>query len=74
MILFIIFLLIFFLLVIIQIYYYKKKSDKNELLLKNIEAFESKLKNIDKKDILLEDTSIEHIIEQYNEIKNNNLK
>jgi len=65
---FIIILLLFLLFIIVQVYFYKIQYVKNDLFLKNVESFENKLKKIDEKNILLEDTSIELLLEQYNNI------
>ena len=70
--LFIIILTIFLLFIIFQIYFYSKKILKNDNLIKKIESFESTLTHLDsKKDYLLDDNSIEILLEDYNKLKNN---
>jgi cell division protein FtsL len=70
--LYIIILVIFLLFIFYQIYFYREKYIENNKLIKKIENFESTLKNINhKKDYLLDDKSIEILLEDYNQLKKN---
>ena len=70
--LFLMTIILFILFIIYQIYFYSTIYKKNEDLLKKVESFQSTLTNIDeKKDFLLDDASIELLLEDYNKLKNN---
>ena len=60
--LFLFLLFIFLLIVVCQIYFYNKKIEQNEQKMKTIESFKNKLKNINEKNMILEDESIQTII------------
>ena len=70
--LYIIILVIFLLFIFYQIYFYREKYIENNKLIKKIENFESTLKDINhKQDYLLDDKSIEILLEDYNQLKKN---
>lgn len=70
--LFLMTIILFILFIIYQIYFYSTIYKKNEDLLKKVESFQSTLTGIDeKKDFLLDDASIELLLEDYNKLKNN---
>jgi ABC-type bacteriocin/lantibiotic exporter with double-glycine peptidase domain len=70
--LYLIILILFILFIIYQIYFYSNIYKKNEDIIKRVESFQSTLVNIDKKkDYLLDDNSIEILLEDYNKLKNN---
>jgi hypothetical protein len=57
---------------IYQIYFYSNIYKKNENMIKKVESFQSTIVNIDNnKDYLLDDASIEILLEDYNKLKNN---
>jgi hypothetical protein len=65
-------LIIFIIFVFIQIYFYSTIYKKNNHLIKDIELFTNKLIYIDNKnDYILDDKSIEILLEDYNKLKNN---
>lgn len=70
-----IYLLILFIFVIFigfQVYFYNIKYNKNDTLIKNVESFENTLVNIDSNEqYLLDDKSLEILLEDYNNLKNN---
>ena len=70
-----IYLLIFVIFVIfiaVQVYFYNIKYKKNDTLIKNVESFENTLVNIDSNEqYLLDDKSLEILLEDYNKLKNN---
>ena len=69
---FLITVILFVIFVIYQIYFYSSVYEKNENIIKKIESFQSTLTEIDsKKDYLLDDNSIEILLEDYNKLKNN---
>jgi hypothetical protein len=67
--LYLIILILFVLFIIYQIYFYSNIYKKNEDIIKKVESFQSTLANIDKKDYLLDDNSIEILLEDYNKLK-----
>ena len=70
--LFLIILVLFILFVIYQIYFYSNVYKKNEDKIRKIESFQSTLDNINtKSNYLLDDKSIEILLEDYNKLKNN---
>ena len=67
---FLIILIIFLLFILLQIYFYSGKYKKNNVLIKKIESFENTLTNIEQKnDYVLDDSSLELLLEDYNKIK-----
>jgi cell division protein FtsL len=70
--LFLIIIILFVLFIIYQIYFYSSIYKKNEDIIKKVESFQSTLVEIDnKKDYLLDDSSIELLLDDYNKLKNN---
>lgn len=67
-ILFILIIIIFLLFIMMQIYFYMQKYNKNTTIIKNVEQFEAKLNN---KEYILNDESIEILLEDYNKLKKN---
>jgi hypothetical protein len=62
--------IIFLLFVLLQIYFYSVKYKKNNVLIKKIESFENTLETMEQKtDYVLDDSSIELLLEDYNKIK-----
>ena len=69
---FFIILIIFIIFVILQVYYYLQKYNKNKKLIVKMENFESKLNKIDSNNkYLLDDSSLQNLLEDYNKLKNN---
>jgi K+-transporting ATPase A subunit len=68
---FLIIIVLFVLFIVFQIYLYNVEYSKKNKLIKKIENFESSLENIDKKEYLLDDSSIKILLEDYNNLKNN---
>jgi len=70
-----IFLIIFICLVIfisIQIYFYYQKYNKNKETIQKMEQYTSKLNNIENsKDYILDDTSMERLLDDFENIKYN---
>lgn len=67
---FMIIFIIFLLFVLLQIYFYSVKYKKNNVLIKKIESFENTLETMEQKtDYVLDDSSIELLLEDYNKIK-----
>jgi len=67
---FIIFI-IFLIFIGFQIYFYSIKYKKNENLLNKIESFQTTLKDLDNKnEYILDDKSLEILLEDYNKLKN----
>lgn len=65
-------LIIFVIFLVVQIYFYNIKYKKNDQLIKNVESFENTLVNIDSNEkYLLDDKSLEILLEDYNKLKNN---
>ena len=65
-------IILFIVFIIYQIYFYSTIYKKNEDILKKVESFQSTLTDIDKKkNYLLDDASIELLLEDYNKLKNN---
>lgn len=64
---FMIILIMFLLFILLQVYFYSIKYKKNNVLIKKIESFENTLTNID--DYILDDSSLELLLEDYNKIK-----
>ena len=65
-------LVIFVIFIAIQVYFYNIKYKKNNTLIKNVESFENTLVNIDSNEkYLLDDKSLEILLEDYNNLKNN---
>ena len=65
-------LIIFVIFISIQVYFYNIKYKKNYTLIKNVESFENTLVNIDNNEqYLLDDKSLEILLEDYNNLKNN---
>ena len=70
--LFLMTIILFIVFIIYQIYFYSTIYKKNEDILKKVESFQSTLTDIDKKkNYLLDDASIELLLEDYNKLKNN---
>lgn len=70
--LFLLTIILFILFIIYQVYFYSSIYKKNENLIKKVESFQSTLDEIDnKKDYLLDDCSIELLLDDYNKLKNN---
>ena len=68
----IIIFILFILFLGIQIYFYSTIYKKNNDYIKNIELFSNKLLYIDNKnEYILDDRSIEILLEDYNKLKNN---
>ena len=65
-------LIIFVIFISIQVYFYNIKYKKNYTLIKNVESFQNTLVNIDNNEqYLLDDKSLEILLEDYNNLKNN---
>jgi biopolymer transport protein ExbD len=65
-------LIIFVIFINIQVYFYNIKYKKNDTLIKNIESFQNTLVNIDSNEqYLLDDKSLEILLGDYNNLKNN---
>ena len=65
-------LVIFVIFICFQVYFYNIKYNKNNTLIKNVESFENTLVNIDSNEqYLLDDKSLEILLEDYNNLKNN---
>lgn len=65
-------LVIFVIFISIQVYFYNIKYKKNDILIKNVESFENTLVNIDSNEqYLLDDKSLEILLGDYNNLKNN---
>jgi biopolymer transport protein ExbD len=65
-------LVIFVIFISIQVYFYNIKYKKNNTLIKNVESFENTLVNIDNNEqYLLDDNSLEILLGDYNDLKNN---
>jgi len=70
--LFLITVILFIIFIIYQVYFYSIIYKKNEDIIKKVESFQSTLVVIDnKKDYLLDDSSIELLLDDYNKLKNN---
>ena len=70
--LFLITVILFIIFIIYQVYFYSIIYKKNEDIIKKVESFQSTLVEIDnKKDYLLDDSSIELLLDDYNKLKNN---
>jgi cell division protein FtsL len=70
--LFLITVILFIIFIIYQVYFYSRIYKKNEDIIKKVESFQSTLVEIDnKKDYLLDDSSIELLLDDYNKLKNN---
>jgi len=59
---------IFIIFIAYQIYEYSKKYEKNNRLIKKIESFQT---TITDKNYVLDDMSIERLLDDYNNLKNN---
>jgi cell division protein FtsL len=69
---FLITVMLFIIFIIYQIYFYSSIYKKNENIIKKVESFQSTLVEIDnKKDYLLDDSSIELLLDDYYKLKNN---
>jgi hypothetical protein len=68
---FIIIIVLFLLFILFQVYLYNTEYHKKNKLITKIENFETSLENIDKKEYLLDDSSIKILLEDYNNLKNN---
>ena len=69
-----IFLIIFVFLLIfisVQVYFYYQKYNKNNKVIQKMEQYTSKLNSIDNKDYILDDTSMERLLDDYENIKYN---
>jgi biopolymer transport protein ExbD len=65
-------LVIFVIFIAVQVYFYNIKYKKNDTLIKNVESFENTLVNIDSNEqYLLDDKSLEILLGDYNNLKNN---
>ena len=70
--LFLITVILFIIFIIYQVYFYSSVYKNNEDIIKKVESFQSTLLEIDnKKDYLLDDSSIELLLDDYNKLKNN---
>lgn len=67
--LFLIILTIFIIFIFVQIYFYYKKYQENQNTIRKMESFENTLGNMEK-DYLLDDKSMERLLEDYNSLKN----
>lgn len=67
--LYFIIIILFLVFIIFQIYFYNSKYKKNENVLNKIENFQSTLKNLNK-EYVLDDKSLERLLEDYNKLKN----
>ena len=67
---YLIILTLFILFITYQIYFYSGIYKKNDILINKIENFQSTLENIDTK-YVLDDKSIELLLDDYNKLKNN---
>ena len=68
--LFSVIVIIFILFIIFQVYFYSNIYTKNQNLIKKIESFQSTLNNINN-EYILDDNSMEIILEDYNKLKDN---
>jgi predicted PurR-regulated permease PerM len=69
--LFIIILILFIVFIFIQIYFYSNIFKKNNNLINDMEKFENTLIDINNKNYILDDNSIEFLLDDYNNLKNN---
>ena len=72
---FLIILFIFLLFIIFQVYFYSNIYRTNDIKIKEMERFQSTLSSIESNienntDYLLDDTSIELLLSDYNQLKN----
>ena len=69
---FLIIFVLFIIFILFQIYFYYKRYHANQNQINKIENFKNTLLNIEsEKDYLLDDTSVERLLEDYNNLKNN---
>jgi cell division protein FtsL len=70
--LFFIIFVLFIIFIIFQICFYSKIYNKNRNLIDKVESFKSSIDHIDnKKDYILDDKSLQTLLEDYNNLKNN---
>ena len=63
--------IIFLIFIAVQVYYYLNIYKKNEKTIKKIESFQDSLTDIEKNKYTLDDSSLELLLEEYNNLKNN---
>lgn len=69
---FIIIFILFLLFISLQIYFYYHKYYQNQLMIQKMEQFQTQLVNIEaNKEYTLDDSSIERLLDNYNNIQNN---
>ena len=69
---FFIIITLFIAFILYQVYFYRFIYKKNEKFIKKIESFKNTLHNIDSNnEYILDDASIEILLEDYNKLKNN---
>jgi len=54
-----------------QVYFYSQTYKKNDVMIKKIESFQTTLTDINEQDYLLDDASIEVLLDDYNKLKKN---
>ena len=64
-------LIIFLIFIAVQVYYYLTIYKKNEKTIKKIESFQASLTDIEKNKYTLDDSSLELLLEEYNNLQNN---
>ncbi len=68
--LYLIILILFGIFVVYQIYCYTKQLNENKMLIQKIESFENTLDNIEKKEYTLDDSSLEVLMQDFDNFKN----
>ena len=63
--------IIFLIFIAVQVYYYLNIYKKNENNIKKIESFQASVTDIEKNKYMLDDSSLELLLEEYNKLKNN---
>lgn len=63
--------IIFLIFIAVQVYYYLTIYKKNEKAIKKIESFQASLTDIEKNKYTLDDSSLELLLEEYNNLQNN---
>jgi CHASE3 domain sensor protein len=63
--------IIFLIFIAVQVYYYLNIYKKNENTIKKIESFQASVTDIEKNKYMLDDSSLELLLEEYNNLKNN---
>ena len=67
--LFFLILVIFLIFIIFQVYLYSDKYMKNEQHIQKIESFSNTLNNLNDNTYILDDSSMEKLLEDYNKLK-----